>query len=188
MGGVPRTSHGPSPAEPESTAASALRLIRVINVPSSTFPRPNRPAPGLLFRLIGSLLLLFVSSAHGNAAERVEREPTATVYEQWGVEVLSLEVTAAGYMLDFRYRLLDPERARPVFDKKADVFLLDEKTGAKLRVPTPPKIGSMRQWSPDPKTGRVFTILFANPGRFVKRGGKVTVVIGDVRFEHIIVR
>ncbi len=43
--GLTRTSHGASTAEPESTGAAALRLIRVLNVPSRTFPRPKRRKP-----------------------------------------------------------------------------------------------------------------------------------------------
>jgi len=45
----------------------------------------------------------------------------------------------------------------------------------------------MRQMTRQPEPGRVYWLLFANPARFIKPGNLVTVVIGDVRLEHLAV-
>ena len=109
--------------------------------------------------------------------------------EQWGVEVSSVRLTAAGYMLDFRYTILDPEKAAPLVTRKNNPILIDQVSGAELIVPTPPKVGALRSNSRNgvPVEGRSYFILFANPGGFVKPGNKVTVAIGDFRAENLTV-
>lgn len=109
--------------------------------------------------------------------------------EQWGVEVSSVRLTAAGYMLDFRYTILDPEKATFLVTRKNKPILIDQASGAEVIVPTPPKVGSLRSNSRNgtPVEGRAYFILFANPGGFIKPGNKVTVVIGDFRAEDLIV-
>ena len=84
----------------------------------------------------------------------------------------------AGYMLDFRYQVVDARKARPLFERKTKPVLHDEKTGAVLAVPTPPKTGPLRS-SNDPKAGRTYFMFFANPGRLVAEGQTVTVTIGQ---------
>ena len=117
------------------------------------------------------------------AAEVSKKE---SVEEKWGVQILGIRLTAAGFMLDFRYRVIDAEKASPLFDRKTKPYLIDQKTGAKFIVPNPPKIGPLRT-SNKPEQGRVYWMFFANPGRYVKPGNEVTVVIGDFKLENITV-
>jgi hypothetical protein len=107
--------------------------------------------------------------------------------DDWGITVLGVQLSAAGYMLDFRYKVTDPEKALPLMSRDAKTYLVDQETGAKLYVPSPPKVGQLRQKSSQPQVGRTYFILFANPGRFIKVGSKVTVAIGDCRIENLIV-
>ncbi|HUW62021.1 MAG TPA: hypothetical protein VMZ06_13555 [Candidatus Bathyarchaeia archaeon] len=105
---------------------------------------------------------------------------------KWGIEVLSLRQTAGGYMLDFRYRVLDPEKAARLLDPKVKPYLVDEATGAKFIVPTPPKVGSLRA-SGRLAVNKNYFMFFANPGNYIKGGNKVSVVIGELRIEHLTV-
>lgn len=114
-------------------------------------------------------------------------ETRADIKEKWGVEIERMRLTANGYMLDFRYRVLDPLKAMPLFDRNIKPYLIDEATGAMFAVPDPPKIGALRT-TRKPKPDRNYFIMFANPGKFVKPGNKVTVVIGDFRAENLIVQ
>ena len=105
-----------------------------------------------------------------------------------GIRVDGLRLSAAGYMLDFRYRVTDPAKAAPLLDKKVRPYLLDEASGAQLAVPDTPKLGQLRT------TGRNrvihdqdYFIMFANPGRFVQAGSKMTLVMGDLRVGNITV-
>jgi hypothetical protein len=86
-------------------------------------------------------------------------------------------------MLDFRYRVLDGEKARALVDRRVRPYLVDETSGARLMVPAPPKIGPLRpsvRHGP-PKEGRTYFVLFANPGGLVRQGQRVSVVIGNFR-------
>lgn len=118
------------------------------------------------------------------AAALEAASPAGAFEETWGVEVQGIRVSAAGYMLDFRYRVLDPEKARPLFERRTKPYLIDEASGARFFVPNPPKTGPLRSTNP-PLPGRIYSIIFANPGRMLEPGAQVTVVIGEFRAENL---
>jgi len=108
--------------------------------------------------------------------------------ERWGVEVVGVHMTAAGHMVDFRYRVIDPAKARPLLDRKYHAELIDQATGQVLGVPHAAKIGTLRQNSTTPRSGRVAYALFANPRKLVQPGRLVTVRIGEFAVEDLTVR
>lgn len=125
-----------------------------------------------------------------NNVEKMEHDAAplkSNVEENWGVQIDGIRLSAADYMLDFRYRVIDPDKASPILNRHVKAYLIDEQSGAKLIVPTPPKVGSMRQKSYDPIVGKIYFVMFSNPGRLVKRGSKVSVVIGDFKAENLVV-
>ena len=115
----------------------------------------------------------------------VEQPP---IEQQWGIEIQALRLSAADNMLDFRYRVTDPDKARQLLKRGLKPWLLDRATGAKLSMPTTTKIGPLRQATLAPKKDRVYYVMFANPGRFIKRGAMVDVVIGDFVAKDIVVQ
>jgi hypothetical protein len=137
------------------------------------------------------VILVFVflplaGCAATGGSQRSASDAPSVFDEKWGVRVLSIRQSAEGYMLDFRYRVIDAEKAAPLFDRKIKPHLIDEATGAKFLVPEPPKVGALRTTRP-PLAGRNYFIIFANPGRYIKKGSKVTVVIGEFRAENLVV-
>ena len=108
------------------------------------------------------------------------------IEERWGIQILSIRLSANGYMLDFRYRVIAPEKALPLFSREIKPRLIDQATGATFFVPNPPKVGALRT-TRKPEANRNYFILFANPAGYVKKGNKVTVVIGDFKAENLIV-
>jgi hypothetical protein len=135
--------------------------------------------------LAAAVLLLGCASGRTNGKQPGSAHK-ARVEQRWGVHVLGIRLSAAGYMLDFRYRVLDAARARAVLDRKANPYLIDDASGRTLVVPHPPKLGPMRNTGL-PVAGRNYFVVFGNPAKFVKRGQRVTVVIGDVRIPDLIV-
>ncbi len=107
--------------------------------------------------------------------------------KEWGVEVIGVRPSAAGYMLDFRYRVLDAEKAAELVNRKVKPYLIVEKDGSTLRVPVTSKLGPLRQSAQFAKENRNYFMFFANPNRHVKSGDLVTVVIGDFKTEHLLV-
>jgi len=119
--------------------------------------------------------------------ETVNEAPAVSLEEQWGIEVVRAALSASGYMVDFRFRVLDAAKARPILDRNAHPYLVDQATGAKFIVPTPPKLGQLRSGKTI-REGAMYFILFANPGKYVKSGNKVTVVIGDFQAPDVVVQ
>jgi hypothetical protein len=131
------------------------------------------------------------ANARTQAEELAAMEKDLTPLErEWGVKMLGLRLTAAGYGLDFRSKVLDPEKAAPLLDRSFHLtpFVLVEKSGAKLGVPFTEKAGSLRSsvtTTSQIKKGRNYSALFANPGHHVRSGDEVTIVIGQFRAENI---
>jgi len=115
---------------------------------------------------------------------------TDRIRAEWGIRFETLRLTAAGAMLDFRYRILDPARALPIVDRRNKPYMVAQATGEKLEVPSYPKVGPLRQTTAygKPKLGKIYYILFSNHGKRVKSGDKVSVVIGDFRLENVVVQ
>ena len=101
--------------------------------------------------------------------------------DKQGIQILSVRTTAAGYMLDFRYKIIDPEKAATFLARKNKPQLKVLKNGIKLLVPSTPKIGPLRQSSLKPKAGKNYFMFFANPGKMVKAGDKVQFTISDFK-------
>lgn len=127
-------------------------------------------------------------SSGAESAAPVREAPAQGTESRLGIRMEGLRLSAAGYILDFRYRVTDPAKAAPLLDRKVRPYLLDEASGAQLGVPDTAKLGQLRT------TGRNrvardqdYFILFANPGRFVQAGNRMTLVMGDLRIENLIV-
>lgn len=122
------------------------------------------------------------------APERVRHPREKTFMKrQWGVEVLYVRQTAAGYMLEFRYKVLDAQKAKPLFERQTKPLLTHAETGAKLIVPTPAKTGALRNSNP-PLAGHTYWMFFANPGKLVQPGQHVNIEIGKFLAEGLVVQ
>jgi len=148
----------------------------------------NRRTLALCLLLLACLLLSScVAGNQTTAAVPVSPAGVQLAEAQLGIRAESLRWTADGYMLDFRYRVIDPEKARTVTDRAIKPHIIDEASGAKFLIPSSSKVGAMRQTTRQPEAQRVYWLLFANPAKYIKQGNLVTVVIGNYRLEHLVV-
>lgn len=104
----------------------------------------------------------------------------------WGIEHLSVKSAEAGEVIRFTYEVLDPAKAKMLNDQKIEPSLIDDRAHVRLVVPQMDKVGKLRQTS-DPEAGRTYWMLFSNKGGFVKRGDRVSVVIGKFRADGLVV-
>jgi hypothetical protein len=104
----------------------------------------------------------------------------------WGIDSLTVKYAESGELIRFSWRVLDPQRAKVLNDKKVEPALIDPRAGVSLVVPQMEKIGQLRQ-SQTPEAGRSYWMAFSNRGRLVKRGDRVDVVIGPFRAENLVV-
>ena len=107
--------------------------------------------------------------------------------DRWGIKVERASLSAGGYMVDFRYRVLDAQKAAPILDRSIKPYMVDQATGAKFIVPDPPKVGQLRSGGVI-REGAVYYIFFANPAKYVKSGNKITVVVGDFQVRDVVVQ
>lgn len=96
----------------------------------------------------------------------------------WGVQVLSVRLSAAGHVVDFRYRVTDAEKAASLFERRAKPYLIDHRKGIRLAVQSTGKTGPLRSTN-IPKNGKDYVILFANPVGAVEARDPVSIVIGE---------
>ena len=125
------------------------------------------------------------AQAQAEMLAALERELTPLEHE-WGVKFLSVNLTAAGYLVKFKYKILDPQNARGMVQRKLspNPYVVVEKSGAILKVPFSAKLGSLRssvRTANQMQIGKNYFTLFANPGRHVNVGDQITIVFGDLK-------
>ena len=104
----------------------------------------------------------------------------------WGIDYLSVKWAEQGEVIRFSYQVLDAAKAKTLNDKKIEPSLIDERAHVKLVVPMVDKVGLLRQTS-DPEAGKTYWMLFSNKGGYVKRGDRVSIVIGKFRADGLVV-
>lgn len=163
--------------------------------------RPSRP--GLL--VCGLLLTVAaITAARGEtpampAAEPLPepgveympapRHPREKAYmkRKWGVDILFVRGTAAGHMLEFRYRVTDPEKAAPLFVRLTKPLLTHPRSGLSAGVLSPAKTGALRN-SDMPLADHTYWMFFPNPRGAVRAGDEVDIRIGDFAVAGLVVQ
>jgi hypothetical protein len=144
---------------------------------------------GLL--LVAALQLAGCASSPTGSAGLTQTQPAVPLVEsEFGIRIDGLRLSAAGSMLDFRYRVLDPQKAALILNGKVQPYLLDTTHNAKLGVPDTPVLGRLRQTARNDNilTDRTYFIMFGNPGKALHSGDKVTLVMDKVRITDLTVQ
>jgi hypothetical protein len=105
----------------------------------------------------------------------------------WGIDSLAVKSAESGEIIKFTYRVLDPNKAKVLNDKKNEPKLDDPTAGVSLVIPELEKVGKLRQ-SSTPIAGKVYWMAFSNKGRHVQPGHHVNVVIGTFHADGLIVQ
>jgi hypothetical protein len=104
----------------------------------------------------------------------------------YGVDELSVKWAESGEMIRFSYRVLDPQKAKVLNDERSEPALIAPRARVSLVVPSMEQVGKLRQSAP-PEAGKSYWIGFSNKGRLVKKGDRVTVVIGTFRADGLVI-
>ena len=104
----------------------------------------------------------------------------------WGVDSFSVKAVESGELIRFTWRVLDAEKAKVLNDKKSEPYLVSPAAQVRLVVPSLEKVGQLRQ-SSTPIVGNNYWMAFSNPGRRIKRGDRVSVVIGQFHADGLVV-
>jgi hypothetical protein len=105
---------------------------------------------------------------------------------RFGIDEIHVRSISSGSSLEFRYRVLDADKAAVLTDRNATPYMVDQETGIKLAVPVMEKIGALRQTT-TPQVGKQYWMIFANYGKLVKPGRRVDVVCGTFHIRGLTV-
>lgn len=122
----------------------------------------------------------------GSSVTRLSRRAEMYYEGVWGVSELHVKTAESGQLIRFNYRVLDPQKAAVLNNKKAEPQLFDSQAGVQLVIPQMQNVGKLRQ-SSTPKPGMTYWMTFSNPTLAVKRGHRVDVVIGSFRATSLVV-
>jgi hypothetical protein len=143
-----------------------------------------------LRRLVWTLFALVCATAacgRAHAPSRSAAASAAAAAARWGIEPVSLRPTLAGTMLDFRFKVVDAAKAKPLFDRHLKPYLWDAKSHVALG-PGDSKLGALRASVRNPPVkGKSYYVMFTNGFGSVARGHEVTIAIGDCKLEHVVV-
>ena len=137
--------------------------------------------PGWMIALLWAMILAGCSTMNSGQTSRTE---SGKMEQQWGVRPVAIRLVAGGHFIDFRYQVIDPDKALVLLNRNHTPYLIDEATGKVHTVPVT-KLGPMRASAVKAKANRNYLVLFGNGEKRIHRGSLVTVVIGDFRAEHL---
>jgi hypothetical protein len=99
-----------------------------------------------------------------------------------GVTITRVAVTAGGGLVDLRFRVVDPDRAHALHDPATPPAVVDEGSGLVVH-----DLLMNHEHAGDFRTGVTYYLVFTNPGNWVRRGARVTVLLGNAQVEHVAV-
>jgi hypothetical protein len=158
-------------------------------------PPPGKAGPvglkersSVIFRFCWPFLIAGIVISSGCAALKSGQDLSPSAADIAGIAIERVHPTVGGQMLDMRYRVTDPEKAKHSLKRGAEIYLLDQASGMKLPVPNMAMVGRLMQHPDQVGSNRIFWIMFNNPGAMVKQGARVTLVIDDIRIRDIVVQ
>jgi hypothetical protein len=107
----------------------------------------------------------------------------AGLAERSGVRLVRVAVTGGGGLLDLRYQVVDPNKAVAVHEGETPPAIIDERTGLVINQLL---MGHAHKGQLKPAVN--YYLVFENTGNWVRRGAKVTVLLGDAQVEHVVVK
>jgi hypothetical protein len=164
-------------------------------------PRRSRFRPPGRVRIAGFLAGVLIATGIGALVlwlpQRSSGEPSVKPPPEWqrpsvsasglaersGVRLVRVAVTGGGGLLDLRYQVVDPNKAVAVHEEQTPPAIIDERTGLVLN-----RLLMGHAHTGELKPAVSYYLVFENTGNWVRRGSKVTVLLGDAQVEHVVVK
>jgi hypothetical protein len=164
-------------------------------------PRRSRFRPPGRVRIAGFLAGVLIATGIGALVlwlpQRSSGEPSVKPPPEWqrpsvsasglaersGVRLVRVAVTGGGGLLDLRYQVVDPNKAVAVHEDQTPPAIIDERTGLVID-----RLLMGHAHHGELKPAVSYYLVFENTGNWVRRGSKVTVLLGDAQVEHVVVK
>lgn len=100
-----------------------------------------------------------------------------------GVRISQVAVTAGGGLIDLRFQVVDAERADAVHDDAYPPAVVQESSGLVVK-----DLLMGHSHTEAFHAGQTYYLVFENPGNLVKRGDKVSVLLGDAEVDGVTIK
>lgn len=97
-----------------------------------------------------------------------------------GVKITRVAVTGDGGLVDLRFAVVDPDLANALHDETTPPAVVDEKSGLVVH-----ELLMNHSHTGAYKAGVTYYLVFNNPGNWIHRGSKVSVLLGNAQVEHV---
>jgi hypothetical protein len=102
------------------------------------------------------------------------------------IAIQSVRLTAAGHLVDMRYRVVDAARANELLGPDVKPVLIDQASGVQMGVPNTAKLGPLRQTQATQRPDHLYFVMFVNSAGVVP-GSQVTAQLGDIKVANLTV-
>jgi hypothetical protein len=151
----------------------------------------------LIFSIVGVLVVVITgwivisrfsnqTSVSAQAAAQILQSgqiPSSPEIEaEWGIRPVMVALTAANGMIDFRFQILDVDKATNMHAKLESLPYFITADGKKIA------LSELMGHHPNFEVGRTYYILYPNLQNTIKPNTLVTVVIGNLKLENVPVR
>lgn len=113
---------------------------------------------------------------------------TVVLRDSLGIEISSLYLSVGGTRVDMRYKVVNTDKASQLTNEIYRATLIAA-NGQTLSLPNTPQGAPIKVESGTAFTsGRIYSYFFPNPNHTVKSGDTVTLRIGNLRAESLVVQ
>lgn len=153
--------------------------LQVSSMAAQTASSSQAPAP--------AVKPVAASTPYRNQPNRIANREAAMYQAMWGIADPSVKAVESGIILRFSYRVLDPQKAKLLNDKRLNPILESPEKRVRLVIPTMEKVGQLRQAPQSVDAGQSYWMAFSNSGRLIKPGDRVDIVIGSFHARGLLV-
>ena len=105
------------------------------------------------------------------------------VEARWGIRVMQVAATADGGLVDFRFVVLDPEKASEMMSSVDNLPVL-RPDGSTTLINSAAQMGAHTVL----RAGQTYFLLYRDTSGAIRRGTSLTVQFGDLSIDHVIAR
>lgn len=171
---------------------------------------PTAMQPSVVVKSLPVAEPIAVSAPAMQAAVDVSPDTTdqsMTMEGQWGIKISDVLLAHEDAVVQMCYTIIAPNKAALLADGQTTAYIMDQVSGAKIPIRSVPAGGSFSAHStarsaalmklsaglfpPAPNhmiAGRAYFIMLPNQAEAIKRGSLVSVVVGNVRTDNIVVK
>ncbi len=137
----------------------------------------------------GSLLLLAIvlftfTALRGTPPSSSVFPTNPQIESRWGIRPTMVAATADGGLVDFRFIVIDPEKAAALMGTVDNLPVMRTEDTGVLVNSAAAMAGDRHNYT----AGQTYFLLYRNTQGAIRSGTAVTIIFGDLKIDHVIAR